>query len=59
MIEKPILSPDFSVEDIRKLRTYTAEIMKNMTFEERQAYTEKGAEETRKEIEKIRNQNKK
>jgi len=38
MIEKPILSPDFSVEDIRKLRTYTAEVTKNMIREERRAY---------------------
>jgi len=38
MIEKPILSPDFSVEDIRKLRTYTAEVTKNMTREERRTY---------------------
>ena len=50
MIEKPILSPEFSVEDIRKLRTYTAEVMKNMTTEEIIAYIEEGAKGIRQEI---------
>ena len=50
MIEKPILSPEFSVEDIRKMRTYTAEVMKNMTTDEIIAYIEEGARGIRQEI---------
>ena len=38
IIPEPNLSPHFSVEDIRKLRTYTAELMENMTKEERRMY---------------------
>ena len=59
MIERPNLSPDFSVEDIRKLRTYTAEIMKNMTREERRAYNKEGVDKVLAEIERIRAKNKK
>jgi len=56
MIEKPVLSNDFSVEDIRKLRTYTAEIMKNMTRDERIAYPEERSTKLLAEIEKVRAQ---
>ena len=54
MIEKPILSPEFSVEDIRKLRTYMAAEMENMTREERLAYIEEGAKGIRQEIAEAR-----
>lgn len=38
MVEEPILSPDFTLEDIRKLRDYDYEMTKNMTDEEKIAY---------------------
>ena len=50
MIEKPVLSPEFSVEDIRKLRTYMAEVMKDMTTQEIIDYIEEGAKGIRQEI---------
>jgi hypothetical protein len=43
MTTKPILSPDFTMEDIRRLRTYEAEVMSKMTSKERIAYIEAGA----------------
>ena len=57
MIPKPNLSPHFSVEDIRKLRTYTAELMENMTKEERRMYIKNGAEKAYLEIERIKAEN--
>ena len=38
------ISPDFTLEDIRKIRDYNYEITKNMTTQERIAYYNKGAE---------------
>lgn len=38
MVEEPILSPDFTLEDIRKLRDYDYEMTKDMTDEEKIAY---------------------
>lgn len=38
MVEEPVLSPDFTLEDIRKLRDYDYEMTKNMTDEEKIAY---------------------
>jgi hypothetical protein len=37
-MEKPILSPNFTIEDIHKLREYNYEITKNMTDKERMDY---------------------
>lgn len=37
-MEKPNLSPDFTIEDIHKLREYNYEQTKNMTLQERQSY---------------------
>jgi hypothetical protein len=48
MLQAPVLSPDFSLEDIKKLRAYDAEMMKNMTKEERRAYIEEDAAKMRK-----------
>ena len=45
IIEKPIISPDFTVEDIHKIREYHYELKKDMTFEERQAFYREGARE--------------
>ncbi len=37
-MEKPVLSSDFTVEDIHKLREYNYEKTKNMTPEARHCY---------------------
>jgi hypothetical protein len=43
-----IISPDFTIEDIHKIREYNYEVTKNMPFEERNAYYSKGAEEMKR-----------
>lgn len=44
-MEKPILSPDFSIEDIHKLREYNYYLTKDMNPQERQKYyNERGME---------------
>ena len=43
-MEKPIISPDFTVEDIHKIREYNYEMTKSMTFEERRAYIRRGSQ---------------
>lgn len=48
------ISPDFTVEDIHKVREYNYEKTKDMTSEERRAYYRKGAEELQKRIDAIR-----
>ena len=37
-MEKPILSPNFTIEDIHKLREYNYEMTKHMTDKERMDY---------------------
>ena len=37
-MERLVLSPNFTIEDIHKLREYNHEITRNMTDEERMAY---------------------
>lgn len=37
-MEKPVISPDFTIEDIHKIREYNYEVTKNMTLEEKLAY---------------------
>jgi uncharacterized protein (UPF0305 family) len=54
MIKKPKISPDFTVEDIRKVREYLYEKTKHLTFNERMAIADKTARKWMKEIEKIR-----
>jgi hypothetical protein len=44
-VRKPRLSPDFTNEDIRKLRRYLDELEKTMTPEEIEAYYRKGVED--------------
>lgn len=38
MIKKPKISPNFTIEDIHKIREYNYEITKHMTVEEKLAY---------------------
>jgi hypothetical protein len=42
-MEKPILSPDFTLEDIRKIRDYNAFLHESMTDEEYIAYRKEKA----------------
>jgi len=44
-MEKPIISPDFTVEDIHKIREYHYELTKDMPFEERAAFYHEGVRE--------------
>ncbi|MDR1492562.1 MAG: hypothetical protein LBT05_07560 [Planctomycetaceae bacterium] len=53
-MQKPIVSPGFTVEDIRKIREYNYEMTKNMSMEEKRKYYQSGAKEARETIEKIK-----
>lgn len=50
-MEKPVLSPDFTTEDIHRLREYNYEITKNMTDEERMDYYNTAGRAFQREIE--------
>ncbi|MDE7340972.1 MAG: hypothetical protein K2N80_10540 [Lachnospiraceae bacterium] len=42
-MQKPVLSPDFTIEDIHKLREYNYYLTKDMTLQEKMNYyNEKG-----------------
>lgn len=51
MIEKPIISPDFTIDDIHKIREYHYELTKDMTAEERINFYNEGGRAFLKEIE--------
>lgn len=51
---KPNISPNFTIEDIHKIREYNYEMTKDLSVEERRAYYKKGADETMRRIEEIR-----
>ena len=53
-MEKPILSPNFTIEDIHKLWEYNYEITKNMTDEERMDYYNKRGREVQRKLEKMK-----
>lgn len=42
MIVEPIISPDFTVEDIHKIREYHNELTKDMTVQEKIAFYNEG-----------------
>jgi len=43
MMEKPILSPSFTIEDIHKIREYNYEVTKNLCKKDKlKYYNEKG-----------------
>lgn len=54
IMEKPILSPDFTVEDIHKIREQNYERTKDMTVAEKVAYYNNSGKEAEKEIERRR-----
>ena len=51
-MEKPIISPNFTIEDIHKIREYNYEVTKNMTLEEKLVYYNTAGLEAEKEIQK-------
>lgn len=53
-LEKPILSPDFTIEDIHKLREYNYYVTKDMTIHEKMEYYNAGGRAFQKEIEEER-----
>ena len=44
-MDKPTISPDFTIEDIHKIREYHYELTKDMPFEERAKFYSEGAKE--------------
>ena len=47
------ISPNFTLEDIRKIRNYNYEMTKDMTYEERDLYYKKLTDEAMKRYEKV------
>jgi hypothetical protein len=55
-MNEPVISRDFTVEDIHKIREYNYEITKNMPTEELRKFYRKNADEGERRIEEFRNQ---
>ena len=53
-MKKPDISPDFTIEDIHKIREYNYEMTKDLSFEGRREYYKKGAEEGLQLMKKLR-----
>lgn len=53
-LEKPVLSPNFIIEDIHKLREYNYRITKDMSLEAKVQYYNSGGKEAEREIERLR-----
>ncbi|MDR1481541.1 MAG: hypothetical protein LBI74_02835 [Synergistaceae bacterium] len=53
-IPKPEISPNFTIDDIHKIREWNYERRKDATIEERLSDINKGFENTRRAIEEIR-----
>ncbi|MCX4327362.1 MAG: hypothetical protein OSJ45_08720 [Lachnospiraceae bacterium] len=49
-MNKPILSPSFTVDDIHKLREYNYEMTKDMTDQEKMDYYNKRGREVQRKI---------
>lgn len=56
-MEKPVLSPDFTIEDIHKLREYNYEMTKDMTDQDRMNYYNKRGWEVLKKLEQMKTLN--
>ena len=52
-MEKLIISPDFTIEDIHKIREYNYNITKDMTPQERRDYYNKRGMEVHKQIQEM------
>ena len=55
-MNKPTISPDFTIADIHKIREYHYEVTKNMSAKERAAFYKEGADKISKSIEERRKQ---
>ena len=53
-MEKPILSPNFTIEDIHKLREYNYEMTKDMTDKERMDYYNSRGREVHRKLERMK-----
>ena len=53
-MEKPILSPNFTIEDIHKLREYNYEMTKDMTDKERMDYYNSRGREVQRKLERMK-----
>ena len=53
-MEKPILSPNFTIEDIHKLREYNYEMTKDMTDKERMDYYNIRGREVQRKLERMK-----
>lgn len=53
---KPVLSPDFTIENIHRLREYKYELTKHMTDEERMDYYNKAGRAVQRKVEAARPQ---
>ena len=53
-MEKPLLSPDFTIEDIHKIREQNYERTKDMIVAEKVAYCNNSGKEAEREIEQRR-----
>lgn len=56
---KPLeISPDFTIEDIHKIREYNYEMTKNMTREEKKDYYNESVREVQRILENMKNEKK-
>lgn len=53
-IPKPEISPNFTIDDIHKIREWHYEMLKDATSEERKEFYRRGAEEARRTIDELR-----
>lgn len=53
-MDKPNISPNFTIDDIHKIREYNYEITKDMSAEERKRYYDSKAEKIRLEIMRLK-----
>lgn len=51
MITKPIISPNFTIEDIHKIREYHYELTKEMTVQEKMDFYNEGGKAFLREME--------
>ena len=51
VVTKPVISPDFTIEDIHKIREYHYELTKDMTPQERMDFYNEGGKAFLKEME--------
>ena len=51
MVTKPVISPDFTIEDIHKIREYHYELTKDMTPQEKMDFYNEGGKAFLREME--------